>query len=151
MEPQSLSSILIHLIFSTKNREPLINDQIATELHPYLATLFRVRESPALTINGTDDHIHALFALSRTQTVAGIVEEVKTQSSKWIKTKGPQYYKFHWQTGYGAFSIGRSSEQALRKYIAEQRQHHRKRTFQDEYRMFLRKYGVAYDERYVWD
>ena len=149
--PQSLSNILVHLIFSTKNREPLINDNIAAELHPYLAALFRVRESPALTINGTEDHIHALFALSRTQTVAGIVEEVKTQSSKWIKIKGPLFYNFHWQTGYGAFSIGRSSEQSLRKYIAEQKQHHRKKTFQDEYRTFLRKYGVEYDERYVWD
>ena|SRR5947209_6872408 len=149
--PQSLSSILIHLIFSTKHREPYITKEVEPELHAYLAAVFRECHSPSLTINGTADHVHALFTLSRTVTVAEVVEEVKKRSSKWVKTKGGVYRSFQWQTGYGAFSIGQSNVAALKKYIAEQKEHHRRRTFEDEYRSFLEKYGVAYDERYVWD
>src|ERR1051326_358670 len=104
--PQSLSSILIHLVFSTKLREPFITPAVETELHKYLAAVFRACQSPALSIGGDRDHIHALFALSRTWTVANVVEEVKTSSSKWIKTKGPEFRQFHWQGGYGAFSLG---------------------------------------------
>ena len=149
--PQSLSSILIHLVFSTKHREPYITSEIEAELHAYLAAVFRECQSPALTINGTANHIHALFTLSRIVTVAEVVEEVKKRSSKWAKTKGDMYRNFQWQTGYGAFSIGQSNVAALKKYIAEQKEHHRRRTFEDEYRSFLKKYGVVYDERYVLD
>jgi len=99
--PQSLSSILVHLVFSTKNREPFITPAIETELHPYLATIFREHDSPSLIINGTAEHIHALFALGRTITVADLVEEVKTNSSKWIKTKGVEFKNFHWQKATG--------------------------------------------------
>ena len=106
--PQSLSSILIHLIFSTKNREPFITEAIEKELHPYLAKTFRELKSPSLTIGGTDDHLHILFSLARTLTIADLVEEVKTESSKWIKTKGEEFENFHRQRGYGAFSIGQS-------------------------------------------
>jgi REP-associated tyrosine transposase len=97
--PQSLSSILIHLVFSTKNREPFIKPAIESELHPYMATIFRDHDSPSLVIDGTDNHVHALFALGRTITVAALVEEVKTGSSKWIKTKGREFKNFHWQKG----------------------------------------------------
>jgi len=149
--PQSLSSILIHLVFSTKHREPLITPEIETELHKYLATIFRECKSPTLLIGGTEDHLHTLFALSRTLAVADLVEEVKTSSSKWIKTKGPEFRQFHWQAGYGAFSIGQSNVAALKRYIAGQKEHHRRQSFQDEFRVLCKKYDLEFDERYVWD
>ena len=149
--PQSLSSILVHLVFSTKNREPFITTAIETELHPYVATILREHHSPSLIIDGTADHIHALFALGRTITVADLVEEVKTNSSKWIKTKGAEFKNFHWQKGYGAFSIGQSNVEQLKRYIRNQKQHHRRVTFEDEYRNFLKRYQVKFDERYIWD
>ncbi len=149
--PQSLSSILIHLIFSTKNREPFITGEVEPELYPYMASIFKAMKSPALIINGSSDHVHMLFSLSRVITIADLVEEVKTASSKWIKTKGRQFTNFHWLNGYGAFSIGQSQVPDVKRYIARQKEHHRRITFQDEYRKFLRRYGVDYDERYVWD
>jgi len=149
--PQSLSSILIHLIFSTKNREPFITPAIETELHPYMATIFRGLKSPSLAINGTCDHVHILFSLARVIAIADVLQEVKTETSKWIKTKGPEFRNFHWQNGYGAFSIGSSQVEAVKRYIHGQKGHHRRVTFQEEYRKFLEAYGVNYDERYVWD
>ena len=149
--PQSLSSILIHLIFSTKNREPFLTPEIELELYPYLGSIFKAMQSPALIINGTSDHIHTLLLLSRVVTIADLVEEVKTGSSKWIKTKGREFRNFHWQSGYGAFSIGQSQVPTVRRYITRQKEHHRRVSFQDEYRKFLKVYEVEYDERYVWD
>jgi putative transposase len=149
--PQSLSSILIHLIFSTKNREPFITPEIELELHPYMATIFRGMKCPSLAIAGTTDHVHILFSMARVVTIADLVEEVKTESSKWIKTKGQEFRNFHWQRGYGGFSIGQSQVSILRRYIHNQKRHHRRITFQEEYRKFLMSYGIEYDERYVWD
>jgi REP-associated tyrosine transposase len=149
--PQSLSSILIHLIFSTKNREPLLRPEIETELYPYVASIFKAVKSPALMINGTSDHLHTLFSLSRVVTIANVVEEVKTESSKWIKTKGREFRNFHWQSGYGAFSVSQSQVPTAKRYIKRQKEHHRRVSFQDEYRKFLALYEVEYDERYVWD
>ena len=149
--PQSLSSILVHLIFSTKNREPFITEAIEKELYPYMAKIFRELKSPSLTICGADDHVHSLFSLGRTIEVADLVQVVKTESSKWIKTKGQEFSNFHWQRGYGAFSIGQSQVVFLKRYIVRQRIHHQRITFQDEYRKFLKSYGIDYDERYVWD
>jgi REP element-mobilizing transposase RayT len=149
--PQSLSSVLVHLIFSTKNRHPFITAEIEKELHPYMASIFKALKSPSLTIGGFDDHVHILFSLARTINIAELVEEVKTDSSKWIKTKGSDFSRSQWQRGYGAFSIGQSQVTALKRYIARQRIHHQRVTFQDEYRKFLDGYGIAYDERYVWD
>jgi REP element-mobilizing transposase RayT len=149
--PQSLSSILIHLIFSTKNREPFISTAIEPELHPYMAKIFRELKSPSLAIGGTADHVHILFSLGRVIKIADLVEEVKSESSKWIKTKGEEFENFYWQRGYGAFSIGQSQVTAVKRYIARQKVHHERVTFQDEYRKFLKSYGINYDERYVWD
>lgn len=149
--PQSLSSILIHLVFSTKNREPFITPAIEAELHPYMAKIFRDLKSPSLAIDGTSDHVHILFSLARIITIADLVEEVKTSTSKWIKTKGREFRNFHWQKGYGGFSIGQSNVGLLKRYIRDQKAHHRRITFQDEYRKFLKSYGIDYDERYVWD
>ena len=147
----SISSILIHLVFSTKYREPLITPEIEPELYPYLATILRNHKSPSLAINGTANHLHILFALARTITVADLVEEVKSSSSGWIKTKGHEFHSFHWQTGYGAFSIGQSGVPTLKRYIANQKTHHQSHAFEDEYRGLLDKYEVEYDERYLWD
>jgi len=149
--PQSLSSILIHLVFSTKNREPFITPPIERELHPYMAAIFREFKSPSRCIDGTEDHVHILLSLARIITVADLVEEVKTNSSKWIKNKGREFKNFHWQKGYGAFSIGQPNVSALKRYIRDQKQHHQRITFQDEYRKFLTSCGIDYDERYVWD
>jgi|SRR5215471_17661534 len=107
--PQSLSSILIHLVFSTKNREPLLTPKLEVELHPYMAKIFRELKSPSLAIDGTVDHVHILFSLARVIAIADVVEEVKTSTSKWIKTKGRKFRHFQWQRGYGGFSIGQSS------------------------------------------
>ena len=149
--PQSLSSVLIHLVFSTKHREPFITPAIEQELHPYLASIFRALKSPSLAIDGTTDHVHVLFSLGRVITIAELVEEIKTESSKWLKTKGREFRNFHWQKGYGAFSIGQSSVASLKRYIHGQKQHHQRVTFRDEYRKFLKAYAIDYDERYVWD
>ena len=149
--PQSLSSILIHLIFSTKNRERFITEAIEKELHPYMAKIFRELKCPTLTIGGTEDHVHVLFSLGRTIEVAELIEKVKMKTSKWIKTKGEEFEHFYWQRRYGAFSIGQSQVETLKRYIGRQRIHHQRVTFQDEYRKFLKNYGVEYDERYVWD
>ena len=148
---QSLSSILIHVVFSTKNREPFITPIIETELHPYMATIFRELKSPSLAIDGTTDHVHILFSLARVVTIADIVEEIKTSTLKWIKTKGREFRNFHWPRGYGAFSIGKSNVGSLKRYIRQQKGHHKRVTFQDEYRKFLKAYGIDYDEKYVWE
>lgn len=116
-----------------------------------MASIFRGLKSPSLALNGTEDHIHALFSLSRIITIAELVEEVKTESSKWIKTKGKEFRNFHWQSGYGAFSIGESQVSVVKRYIARQKIHHQRISFQDEYRKFLKSYGIDHDERYVWD
>src|SRR5499433_367540 len=149
--PQSLSRILVHLIFSTKDRAPVLTPAIRAELHPYLAVVLRDNNCPSLKVGGVEDHVHLFFGLSRTLAVAKIVEIVKTSSSKWIKTKGPGFAAFHWQAGYGAFSVSQSDADAVIRYIEKQEEHHRRTTFQDEYRTFLERYQVAYDERYVWD
>lgn len=146
--PQSLSSILIHLVFSTKNREPFITDEVEPELHKYLAIIFKACDSPAILIGGERDHLHALLTLSRTWAIADVVKETKASSSKWMKTKVGE---FQWQAGYGAFSIGQSGVAGVKKYIAEQKEHHRKRSFQEEFRGLCQKYEVEFDARYVWD
>lgn len=149
--PQSLTCILVHIVFSTKHRQPFIKPEIETELFKYMSSIYRANNSPALSMNGTENHVHTLILLSKTITVSKLIEEVKRSSSKWIKTKGQAYEGFYWQNGYGAFSIGQSNVAALKTYIANQKEHHKKVTFQDEFRALLKRYGVEYDERYVWD
>ncbi len=149
--PQSLSRILTHLVFSTKHRECSLTPEVQKELHPYLAGVLDNIECPALRIGGVDDHVHLFFGLSCTMSIAEVVEKVKTSSSKWIKTKGAAFQSFHWQQGYGAFSVSQSDADAVIAYVRDQARHHQKMTFQDEYRKLLEKYRVTYDERYVWD
>jgi REP element-mobilizing transposase RayT len=148
--PQSLVRNLVHLIFSTKNRAPLLHAAIRPELHGYMAGIFNNWESPALIIGSVEDHLHALFGLSKNHALSKIVEEVKRGSSKWIKTKGPDFRAFAWQNGYGAFSVSPSLVDTVQHYIANREEHHRKVSFQEEFRTFCRRHGVEFDERYVW-
>ena len=147
--PQSLSKILVHLVFSTKNREPAIAATVRPHLHAYLVGILDHLKCPSIQTGGTADHVHILLLLGRTATFSKIVEEVKVGSSKWMKTQGVR--EFAWQSGYGAFSIGESQVETVVHYIQNQEEHHRVVSFQEEYRRFLEKYRVAYDERYVWD
>ena len=149
--PQSLSRILIHLVFSTKNRERFLTPTIQSELHPYLAGTLDHLQCPSLQVGGVEDHVHAFFGLSRTQTIADIVETLKIASSKWIKTKGRSFADFHWQSGYGAFSVSQSDADGVVDYIRDQAAHHEKMTFQEEYRGMLERYHIEFDEKYVWD
>ena len=148
---KSLSNVLVHLVFSTKNRHPWIDVEIEEELFKYISGICRELDCPAHKVGAFDDHIHIACSLARTISISQLVEDIKTGSSKWMKTKGDQYCEFGWQNGYGAFSIGQSQLDDLRRYISSQREHHKKRSFQDEYRELLTRYNVAYDERYVWD
>ena len=149
--PQSLSQLIVHLVFSTKNRAPLISDAIREELHAYLIGVLRERDCPSIMIGSVEDHIHIFFVLSKNMPLSKIVGELKAVSSKWIKSKGPSFHAFQWQNGYGAFSTSKSSVEVVRRYIANQKQHHRKTSFQDELRKFLEKHELEYDERYWWD
>ncbi len=148
---QSLAKIAIHLIFSTKNRERLIGDDVRSKLHAYMSGILRELDSPALTINSEPDHAHVLFLLSRTATVSETTGTLKKQSTLWLRDNGENLRTFSWQAGYAAFSVSESNLDAVREYIRNQREHHRARTFQDELRAFLKKHAVEFDERYVWD
>ena len=148
---QSLANILVHIIFSTKDRQPLINQSVEGQLHAYMAAVFKKYDSPALIIGGIENHVHILFALSKKYSLSKILEDVKKCSSKWIKTVCPDCGKFYWQNGYGAFSIGFSGKSAAINYIKNQKEHHRNKTFQEEFLEFLNKYQMSYDERYIWD
>ena len=148
---QSLANVLLHIVFSTKNRQPWIDVEIEEELFKYISGICRELNCPSHKIGASDDHIHIACSLTRTIAISKLVEEIKTGSSKWMKTKGTQYEDFSWQNGYGAFSIGQSQLDDLRQYIANQREHHRRISFQDEYRELLKRYEIVYDEKYVWD
>ena len=148
---QSLAKNLIHLVYSTKQRRSWSPRAHRDELFAYQAGIYQEWDSPALVIGGVDDHIHALFSLSRNHPLKKIVEEVKKGSSKWAKIDGPKNPDFYWQAGYGAFSVSQSNVDAVTKYIENQEEHHRKITFQDELRALLHRHGIEFDERCVWN
>lgn len=147
--PQSLANILVHLVFSTKDRTPFLTSEIREELFPYLGGLFRNIDCPVLPIGGVEDHVHILFRMSRTMTLAQVVEKAKSSTSKWLKTKGPS--NFSWQAGYGAFSVSQGHADRIIAYIQGQEEHHRKRSFEEELRQMFADEGIEHDERYVWD
>jgi REP element-mobilizing transposase RayT len=148
---QSLSKNLIHLIYSTKDRAPCFDRDVGPRLWAYQAGILKEWDSPALVIGGVSDHVHALFSLSKNHALAKVIEEVKKGSSKWLKTQASQFRDFHWQAGYGAFSVSESNVQEVRRYIEQQEEHHRVRSFKDEFLAFLERHGIPYDERYLWD
>ena len=150
--PQSLARVVLHIVFSTKNRVPFLkNQELRARLHSYIAGVLQRSGCEPILLNGVEDHVHLLCNLSRTITIAGLVEEAKKGSSKWMKEQGTTYNDFHWQSGYGAFSVSQSNVEQVRAYVAAQEEHHHKLSFQDEFRALCSKHGVEIDERYVWD
>jgi REP element-mobilizing transposase RayT len=146
---QSLSQNYLHLIFGTKNRYPFISSEIEKELHSYMASTLKELDSPALIINSMPDHVHILFKLSKNFSLAKVVEEIKKSSSKWMKTKGIQ--DFSWQIGYGAFSVSSSKLEAVNKYIAHQKEHHKIKSFQEEVEQFMKEYQLKeYEADFFW-
>jgi len=148
---QSLVKNYIQIIFSTKNREPLINPPYEQELHAYLGGTCNELSCSVLAVGGYVDHVHILCMLSKNIALVELIKKIKTNSSKWMKTKNSSLANFYWQDGYGAFSVNPSETKVAVNYIQHQHEHHRNKTFQEEYRAFLNKYEVDYDERYVWD
>ena len=148
---QSLSKVYVHISFSTKNRVNLIDEKIEDDLYEYLGGVCKGLDCNSIQVGGYKNHIHILCLLSKKITQIKLLEEIKKRSSKWIKTKGAKYVNFYWQDGYGIFSVNPSEVEVVIEYIKNQKEHHRKKTFQEEFRGFLEKYKVEYDERYVWD
>ncbi|WP_107038414.1 IS200/IS605 family transposase [Brumimicrobium mesophilum] len=149
--PQSLPNHYIHIVFSTKNREPLIHPPFEKELHAYIAGICNSLECKVLIVGGYTDHIHILCMHSPKIAFMVLMQKIKANSSKWMKTKDESLRNFSWQRGYGSFSVNPSETDIVIKYIENQHEHHRKKSFQEEYRAFLKKYKVVYDENYVWD
>ena len=148
--PQSLSKVYVHIAFSTKERHPFIDDNIKHELWSYIGGICDGLECNPVRVGGHHDHVHICCLLSRKLTQVTLLETVKRDSSKWIKTKGGRYADFHWQDGYGVFSVNPTEIDKVVEYINNQHEHHKRRTFQEELLAFLKKYGVDYDERYLW-
>ena len=144
------TNVLVHFIFSTRNRAPLIKPEMESDVHAYLGGIVRETGGVALVINGMPDHVHLLVRMPSTQSVADVARLVKTNSSRWVHEKWPQLREFAWQTGYGAFSVSESGQDAVRQYISHQQEHQATRSFQEEFVAFLKKNRVAYDERYIW-
>ena len=146
---QSLTQLYVHIIFSTKHRHDFITDEIKEELYSYISKILKSYNSPPLQIGGTNNHIHILCKLSKNYTLCKIIEEIKKNSSKWMKSKG--IVNFFWQGEYGVFSVSQSQLEVVKKYIINQVEHHRTKTFENEFRYLLKKNRIVFDERYVWD
>ncbi|MGB0930113.1 MAG: IS200/IS605 family transposase [Chitinophagales bacterium] len=149
--PQSLVKNYVHLVFSTKHRQPLITKKIQPELYAYMGGICSSLECYPRAIGGVEDHVHILCLLSQKIALMKLLEKVKSKSSRWIKTKGEEFEGFYWQNGYGAFSVNPTQEGVVKRYIQNQEEHHKNKTFKTEFRYFLNKYKLEYDERYVWD
>ena len=151
--PQSLAKVIVHLVYSTKNRTPWLADaDLRAELFAYKATILKNNvDSSAILIGGAADHIHILGLLSRKYAIKDVVEEAKTETTKWLKKQSPALADFHWQSGYGIFSVSESNVEQVKQYIARQEDHHRQMSFQEEFRLLCQRHGIDIDERYVWD
>jgi REP element-mobilizing transposase RayT len=149
--PQSLACLYVHLIFSTKNRELFIVPDLGPRLYGYIGGILRQTGEVLVEAGGMPDHIHLLVSLGRQASVADTVRTVKANSSRWVHETFPDRAAFGWQNGYGAFTVSHSNVESVREYIRGQAEHHKKRSFQDEYREFLRRHAIEWDERYVWD
>ena len=149
---QSLAKILLHAVFSTRDRRPFLRDKkLREELHNYIGGIVNQLDCQSVIVGGVEDHVHLLCALSRTCQASEMIKETKRGSTVWLKAKNADFRDFAWQSGYGIFSIGFSQVDTVRSYIAHQEEHHRKVSFQDEFRQLLRRYEIAFDEKYVWD
>ena len=151
--PQSLAKVIVHIVYSTKHRTPWLRDpRVRSELYAYNATvLHNDVDSPAIAINGTEDHVHILCWLSRKFAIMDVIKTSKTETTKWLKKQGQALGDFQWQAGYGIFSVSSSNIEQVKRYIANQEEHHKRMSFQDEFRELCRRHGIELDERYVWD
>jgi len=151
--PQSLAKVIVHIVYSTKHRQPWLDDPVfRSDLYAYNATILKTEvDSPAILINGVEDHIHILCLLSRKYAIKDVVQKSKTETSKWIKKQGTMRDEFHWQAGYGIFSVSQSNVEQVKRYITNQEEHHKRMSFQDEFREICKRHGIVIDERYVWD
>lgn len=151
--PQSLAKVIVHIVYSTKNRTPWLTDAaLRKDLFAYKATILQDKvDSPAILIGGVEDHIHALCLLSRKFAIKEVIQEAKTETSKWLKRQSPGLADFHWQAGYGIFSVSESNVVQVKRYIENQEQHHQRISFQEEFRILCQRHGIVIDERYVWD
>ncbi len=149
---QSLSKIIVHIIFSTKGRfEFLTDEEIKRETHSYLAGILNKRGATAILVGGISNHVHILCLQSKKELISKTIGEIKRASTLWLKDKSPLLSKFHWQSGYGVFSVSESNVEIVKKYILIQEEHHKISSYEDEFRSFLKKYNIKYDEKYVWD
>ncbi|MFA5418741.1 MAG: IS200/IS605 family transposase [Bacteroidales bacterium] len=149
---QSLSQLYVHLVFATKFRRPFIKREIKEKLISYLAGGLKNQNSPALIINAEPEHVHILFRLSKNHALAKVVEEIKKQSSKWVKTLDSTYANFAWQGGYAAFSVSSSAVNTVKRYIANQEEHHRKKSLKEEVETFVKEYDVIeYNPDFFWE
>jgi putative transposase len=149
--PQSLSNILIHMVFSAKNRQKILYEKIRLELYAYIVGIFKSKNCPCYQVGGVDDHIHIACSLPKTISVSDLIKEIKTSTSLWLKTKDNNLINFHWQNGYGIFSLSPVHLSGLCEYIANQENHHKNKDFKNEFLGFLKKYNIIYDIRYLWD
>ena len=147
---QSLSKLYVHLIFHVKNNVGLLRLEDEKELYAYIGSLIKLSKSIPVNINGTDDHIHVLCLMSKNVSLADLLEDIKRNSSRWIKAKGTHYQNFAWQGGYSGYSVSQSKVEAVNKYIENQKEHHKHQTFREEYIQFLKENGIEYNEDYLW-
>ena len=149
--PHTFTNLLVHFIFSTKDRRPHLDAQIRPRVLAYMGGVFRETGATPILINGPDDHVHALASIPATASVADVMRVVKTNTSRWVHETWPDRRAFAWQSGYGAFSVSQSNRVEAEKYIATQEEHHRHVSFREEFLAFLKRHGITYDERYVWE
>ena len=147
---QSLSKLYIHIVFHTKYNQNLIKTDVESELYAYLGGILQKNKSVPIAINGVEDHVHILCIMSKNIALADLLEELKRNSSRWIKTKGSDYTDFAWQGGYGGFSVSQSKVDVVKRYIENQKEHHKNETSKEEYLRFLKEYNVDYDPNYLW-
>jgi REP element-mobilizing transposase RayT len=145
------TNLLYHFVFSTKNRIPLISENVQQDLYSYIGGIVRGEGGTLLEIGGISDHVHLLAKLKPTKSISEILNRIKSKSSKWMNEEKMKTRKFGWQDGYGAFSVSESQIASVRRYIRSQEQHHQRQSFQDEFRALLEKQGIEYEERYLWD
>lgn len=149
--PQSIVKMFAHIIFSTKNRADLIHPDIENGLFGYIHGIVENNNAKLIIANGTKDHIHLLVSLPRKIDISELIGDIKRDSSLWVKQQDSQFRDFYWQRGYGAFSVGQTEIEVVKNYIAKQKEHQKKKDFKTEYRGFLQKYEIEFDEKYVWD
>ena len=147
---QSLSKLFVHIIYHIKNTSVKIRKEDKKDLYAYMGAIIKDNQSIPILINGVEDHVHILCVMSKNIALAKLVEEIKGNSSRWIKTFNPHYKNFAWQGGYGGFSVSPSLHDKTKRYIENQEEHHKKMTFQEEYLLFLKEYGIEYNEQYLW-